>query len=133
MQVPSLYYTLESMSTKYFCMLLCFVTYSSLEKHIIDTHIRRIETVRHPCPVCGKTFAKYGLKKHMMIHEGLREFNCTDCEYKSNSSTKLNGNNNRSILAVLQQTNEYTCWVFCAHVQAHLNETTERTCSELYT
>ena len=88
------------------CMLHCCISYSLLEKHIVDTHIKRVDPVKHPCPVCGKTFPKRGLDTHLLIHQGLYQFHCTDCSYKSKCRTQFNGyyNSIRFIFAVLQQT-----------------------------
>ncbi|CAG9792764.1 unnamed protein product [Diatraea saccharalis] len=49
---------------------------NSLTQHIKHTH----NHIRPRCDVCMKTFANTNnLKRHMMIHSGLREFECDIC------------------------------------------------------
>ena len=57
------------------------------------------ENYNMSCEYCGKAFqgryAKYNLKRHMIIHRGEKPFSCPYCPHSANQKVNLKGHINR--------------------------------------
>ena len=76
------------LASLYFCVRCdeCgrgFKVIKDLMKHKKKPHTAEYLSFKFPCPIdkCGKRFRKeVALKRHMLLHEGVRPFKCDHCD-----------------------------------------------------
>ena len=55
-----------------------------------------LENGHSQCPWCSKIMKeKSNIARHMLIHTGVKSYNCNECDYSSNQSSNLKKHFNR--------------------------------------
>ncbi|XP_050673100.1 zinc finger protein 33A-like isoform X2 [Leptidea sinapis] len=81
-----------------------------IKRSALTHHIKFVHSVKPKCTICDKTFANQNnLKRHMMIHRGIKEFECDICMKRFNQK-------------ITMQTHRLT----------HLNSTTCSVCDTMF-
>lgn len=62
-------------------LVSCPFCHQNVKRNTLTQHIKYIHSSKPQCNVCSKTFANQNnLKRHMMIHSGIKEFECDICQ-----------------------------------------------------
>lgn len=85
-------------------LVTCPFCNQEVKRNTLTQHIKYTHNSKPKCQLCGKTFANQNnLKRHMMIHTGIKEFECDICQKRFHQKITMQTHR-------LTHVNPFTCY-----------------------